>query len=236
MAKPWAKAFYNSAAWRDTREAYMVSKHGLCERCGKPGLIVHHRKALRPQDMNDPARTLGWSNLELLCHHCHDIEHMAKHNGARCGFDDDGNLLPHSSRGADRRKTAPPTQISPSDGCRRGVVERRCGMGKPKAETRIKREREKLAEVFAKMDEDKRKTAEKLMDNAAFMGRNSGGFTGFHQRKRLCVRVPERRKSARHEKVSGGRSVQHDDQKLHHGHQDAVRPAAGVQRGNECPD
>ena len=40
-------------------------------------------------------------------------------------------------------------------------------MGKPKAETRIKREREKLAEVFAKMDENKRKTAEKLM--AAFM-------------------------------------------------------------------
>ena len=75
-------------------EAYMVSRHGLCERCGKPGLIVHHRKALRPQDMNDPARTLGWSNLELLCHHCHDIEHMAKHSGARCGFDDDGNLLP----------------------------------------------------------------------------------------------------------------------------------------------
>ena len=36
MAKPWAKAFYNSAAWRDTREAYMVSKHGLCERCGIP--------------------------------------------------------------------------------------------------------------------------------------------------------------------------------------------------------
>ena len=42
-------------------------------------------------------------------------------------------------------------------------------MGKPKAETRIKREREKFAEVFAKMDENKRKTAEKLMDNAAFM-------------------------------------------------------------------
>ena len=42
-------------------------------------------------------------------------------------------------------------------------------MGKLKAETRIKREREKLAEVFAKMDENKRKTAEKLMDNAAFM-------------------------------------------------------------------
>ena len=95
--------------------------------------------------------------------------------------------------------------------------------------------REKLAEVFAKMDENKRKTAEKLMDNAAFMAvtledlRDSINENG-------CVLVPERRKSVRHEEVSGGRSVQHDDQKLHHGHQDAVRPAAGVQRGNECPD
>lgn len=65
-------------------------------------------------------------------------------------------------------------------------------MGKPKAETRIKREREKLAEVFAKMDENKRKTAEKLMDNAAFMAVTLEDFTGFHQRKRLCIRVPER--------------------------------------------
>ena len=48
-------------------------------------------------------------------------------------------------------------------------------MGKPKAETRIKREREKLAEVFAKMDEDKRKTAEKLMDNAAFVSEYQNG-------------------------------------------------------------
>lgn len=39
-------------------------------------------------------------------------------------------------------------------------------MGKPKAETRIKREREKLAEVFAKMDENKRKTAEKQPKNS----------------------------------------------------------------------
>lgn len=94
MAKPWAKAFYNSAVWRETRLAYMTSRHGLCERCGRPGLIVHHRRALRPQDMDDPRRTLGWDNLELLCHRCHDLEHMAKHPAARCRFDEDGNLLP----------------------------------------------------------------------------------------------------------------------------------------------
>ena len=94
MAKPWAKAFYNSTAWQQTRLAYMTHRHGLCERCGAPGLIVHHRKALRPQDMGNPKRTLGWDNLELLCHRCHDLEHMAKHPAARCRFDADGNILP----------------------------------------------------------------------------------------------------------------------------------------------
>lgn len=96
MAKSWSKSFYNSSAWQQTRLAYMASRHGLCERCGRPGLIVHHRKALRPQDMSDPGRTLGWDNLELLCHHCHDLEHMSKHPAARCRFDADGNILPPS--------------------------------------------------------------------------------------------------------------------------------------------
>ncbi len=97
MSKPWAKQFYNSSAWQQTRYAYMVSRHGLCERCGKPGSIVHHRKALRPCDMGNPTRTLSWSNLELLCHHCHDMEHLSHHPPARCGFDPQGNILPPST-------------------------------------------------------------------------------------------------------------------------------------------
>lgn len=72
----------------------MQSKLGLCERCGKPGRIVHHRQALRPQDMGNPKRTLGWSNLELLCHQCHDAEHLAQK--PRCRFDLDGNPCPPS--------------------------------------------------------------------------------------------------------------------------------------------
>lgn len=94
MAKNWSKAFYNSAAWQNTRAAYMMAQHGLCERCGKPGLIVHHRRALLPQDMGNPEITLGWANLELLCHRCHDLEHMCKRPKPRCGFDMDGNILP----------------------------------------------------------------------------------------------------------------------------------------------
>ncbi len=94
MAKPWAKPFYNSTAWQRTRYAYMVSKHGLCERCGKPGNIVHHRKALRPCDMSNTDRTLNWDNLELLCHQCHDIEHVSRHKKMLCGFDSEGNILP----------------------------------------------------------------------------------------------------------------------------------------------
>ena len=97
MAKPWAKAFYNSAAWQQTRAAYIASQHGLCERCRRAGLIVHHRKPLRPQDMDNPDRTLSFANLELLCHRCHDLEHMRPGQQQRCRFDAAGNILPPSA-------------------------------------------------------------------------------------------------------------------------------------------
>lgn len=73
--KEWAKPFYKSKAWRNCRDAYFISKHGLCERCGRPGLIVHHRIYLTPQNINDPNATLSWDNLELLCQDCHNKEH-----------------------------------------------------------------------------------------------------------------------------------------------------------------
>lgn len=42
-------------------------------------------------------------------------------------------------------------------------------MGKLKPETRLKRAREELASVFGKLDENRKKTVDKLLDNAAFM-------------------------------------------------------------------
>jgi 5-methylcytosine-specific restriction endonuclease McrA len=79
MAQEWAIKFYNSTAWEKCRSAYIQSVFGLCERCGELGDEVHHKIYLTPQNINDPEITLGWDNLELLCHECHTREHKREH-------------------------------------------------------------------------------------------------------------------------------------------------------------
>jgi len=93
--KEWAKKFYKSKAWRQCRDAYFVYKHGLCERCQQPGKIVHHKKYLTPENINDPDVSLNWNNLELLCQDCHNREHHEKHSPTRhdVKFDEYGNLV-----------------------------------------------------------------------------------------------------------------------------------------------
>jgi len=92
--KEWAKPFYKSKAWQDCREAYFVFRHGLCERCGRPGLIVHHRIYLTPQNINDPNITLSFENLELLCSSCHNNEHHGTDATADgLTFDENGDLI-----------------------------------------------------------------------------------------------------------------------------------------------
>lgn len=78
--KDYARRFYSSKAWKETRKAYAKSKGGLCERCLKkglyvPGVIVHHKIYLNPDNINDPAVSLNWNNLELVCRDCHAQEH-----------------------------------------------------------------------------------------------------------------------------------------------------------------
>lgn len=78
--KDYARRFYSSKAWKETRKAYAKSKGGLCERCLKKGLyvsgvIVHHKVYLTPENVNDPAVSLNWNNLELVCRDCHAQEH-----------------------------------------------------------------------------------------------------------------------------------------------------------------
>lgn len=93
--QPWARWFYKSAAWQRCRDAYFKSQHGLCERCGGAGKIVHHKIYLTPENIHDPSVTLNWENLELLCQECHNAEH-ASHGVTAEGlaFDEDGNLVP----------------------------------------------------------------------------------------------------------------------------------------------
>ena len=50
MAFPAQEAFYKSKAWQRTQAAFMSSKHGICERCGEPARIVHHKEYITPEN------------------------------------------------------------------------------------------------------------------------------------------------------------------------------------------
>lgn len=92
--RDFAKAFYQSRTWRDCRLGYFRKVHGLCERCGQGGKIVHHKIYLSPKNINNPSVTLNHDNLELLCMDCHNDEHMAKLPIAKgLKFNDNGDLI-----------------------------------------------------------------------------------------------------------------------------------------------
>lgn len=92
MAREFAKAFYNSAAWRKTSRAFAASKFYTCERCGRPGSIVHHKKKLTPSNIGDVDVSLNWNNFMLLCQECHNAIH-AQQSERKPVFDEQGNLI-----------------------------------------------------------------------------------------------------------------------------------------------
>lgn len=92
--KDFAKRFYLSAGWKKTQAAYMQSQHYICERCGEPAKIVHHKIHLTPNNINDTSITLDWENLEALCQDCHNKEHHRQERQRRYIFDENGNILP----------------------------------------------------------------------------------------------------------------------------------------------
>jgi 5-methylcytosine-specific restriction endonuclease McrA len=92
--KAWAKSFYLSAAWENTRAAYLMSKDGICERCGEPAKIVHHRQHITKDNIGDVSITLCWDNLEALCQDCHNKEHHKQEKEMRYRFDERGGILP----------------------------------------------------------------------------------------------------------------------------------------------
>ena len=76
-------AFYNSTAWRRLSRAFLLSKCYICERCGKPADIAHHKKHLNPANIHNPDISLNPANLEALCIDCHNTEHFSA-GGAIC--------------------------------------------------------------------------------------------------------------------------------------------------------
>lgn len=80
MARDFSRAFYKSAAWKTCRDSYWRKAGGLCEDCLRKGRItegqeVHHIEELTPDNIGNPAITLNFDNLVLLCHECHMIRH-----------------------------------------------------------------------------------------------------------------------------------------------------------------
>lgn len=93
--KDYARSFYSTKAWKETRKAYRKSVGGLCERCIKKGLyvsgeIVHHKIYLTPENIRDPSIALNWDNLELVCRDCHAQEHIASEK--RYTVDENGRV------------------------------------------------------------------------------------------------------------------------------------------------
>lgn len=76
MAREFAVQFYHSQAWKRCQAQYVRQAKGLCERCREkglivPGVIVHHKVHLTPENIKDPNITLNEKNLILLCRDCH---------------------------------------------------------------------------------------------------------------------------------------------------------------------
>ena len=65
--KEYAKAFYKGKQWKKISRLYMEQQHYICERCGGVATICHHRKYISPANINNPAITLNFDNLEALC-------------------------------------------------------------------------------------------------------------------------------------------------------------------------
>ena len=81
ITDPIIDAFYVSNTWRKCRQAFIKYKGGLCEECLKAGIIrpgtdVHHVIRLSHDNVHDPAVSLNWDNLKLLC----EEHHYAIHN------------------------------------------------------------------------------------------------------------------------------------------------------------
>jgi 5-methylcytosine-specific restriction protein A len=94
MAKEWARQFYNSKAWRETRKQILRRDLYTCAYCNGRAEEVHHIIELTPGNINDTNITLNPDNLLSLCHNCHTK--ITKDIGDIVDgyiFDDDGQVI-----------------------------------------------------------------------------------------------------------------------------------------------
>jgi len=77
ISRPWVKksshgarynitGFYQSKAWRNTRNAF-IAANPKCIECGQKATVADHKVRV-----NDGGAELDWSNLQPMCAKCHN--------------------------------------------------------------------------------------------------------------------------------------------------------------------
>ena len=91
-------AFYHSPQWRKLSRTFLLSRNYICQRCGAPAEIAHHKQHLTAANVSNPEISLNPNNLEALCLACHNAEHFSAGGATAAGlaFDGDGNLIQES--------------------------------------------------------------------------------------------------------------------------------------------
>lgn len=103
MAKEFAKAFYNSKAWKRCRDSFVSERiridGGVCMECKtEQGYIVHHKIVLTEDNIHDPMIALNHRNMMYVCKSCHDQYEghgVGGHGKVKplCIFDADGQPI-----------------------------------------------------------------------------------------------------------------------------------------------
>lgn len=79
-----AKAFYKSRVWQQCRRVALERDNYLCQLCLAdeiltPADVVHHIEHLE----DAPSKALKLSNLQSVCHACHNALHPEKGGGRK---------------------------------------------------------------------------------------------------------------------------------------------------------
>lgn len=88
-------SFYQSKAWRKLSKAFLISKNYICEVCGKPADLAHHKVYLTAGNVWDSNISMNVELLEALCKNCHNTEHFGSGGAVLKGlaFDERGELI-----------------------------------------------------------------------------------------------------------------------------------------------
>lgn len=108
--KEWAKEFYLGKDWQELRDSYLKTQHYICERCGEPAKIAHHKVYLTKRNINDTNISLNPDNLEALCQDCHNKEHHANEKAiaGRYMFNAAGEIIFLENKSAESKNAIPP--------------------------------------------------------------------------------------------------------------------------------